>query len=89
VAQLTPEGQAELAEQDRRANAVAADLLSGLSAGQRADVTGAIRSAERLLRLSAITIEVADPRGPMRAVASPRLPPRSTTASPRALTRRT
>jgi hypothetical protein len=63
VAQLTPEGQAELAEQDRRANAVAADLLSGLSAGQGADVTGAIRSAERLLRLPAITIEVADPAG--------------------------
>jgi DNA-binding MarR family transcriptional regulator/GNAT superfamily N-acetyltransferase len=63
VAQLTPEGRAELAEQDRRANDVAADLLGGLSAGQRAEVTGAIRSAARLLRLSAITIEVADPAG--------------------------
>jgi len=29
-----------------------ADLLGGLSAGQRAEVTGAIRSAERLLRLA-------------------------------------
>src|SRR5260370_37371199 len=52
-----------MAERSRRANGVAADLLSGLSAGQLAVVTGAIRAAERLLRLSAIAIEVADPAG--------------------------
>jgi hypothetical protein len=62
---------------------LAADLLGGLSAGQRAEVTGAIRSAERLLRLSAIAIEVADPAGADAAGCLAAYAAEIATASPR------
>ena len=61
VAELTRDGEAELAEQHRRANSVANSLLHGLDERQREELIGAIVAAERLLRLAAITIESVDP----------------------------
>lgn len=60
VAELTSAGRAEFAEQNRRSDALAEGLLRGLSAEQRGQLTGALRAAQRLLRLAAIRVEVVD-----------------------------
>ncbi|MFF4685818.1 GNAT family N-acetyltransferase [Streptomyces sp. NPDC001307] len=60
VIEPTPAGRAEVAEQQRRADALAAGLLEGLTPGQRAELTGAMATAERLLRLAGITVETVD-----------------------------
>lgn len=60
VAELTPAGRVEVAEQNRRSDALAEGLLAGLSAEQREQLTGALRAAQRLLRLAAIRVEVVD-----------------------------
>jgi DNA-binding MarR family transcriptional regulator len=60
VAELTPAGRVEVAEQNRRSDALAEGLLRGLSAEQREQLTGALRAAQRLLRLAAIRVEVVD-----------------------------
>ncbi|MFD3498538.1 GNAT family N-acetyltransferase [Streptomyces sp. NPDC058676] len=54
--ELTPAGRAEVAEQNRRAGALVAGLLQGLAPGQRTELTGALATAQRLLRLAAITV---------------------------------
>ncbi len=54
--ELTPAGRAEVREQNRRAGALAAGLLEGLAPAQRAELTGALATAQRLLRLAAITV---------------------------------
>ena len=61
VAGLTPAGEAELAEQDRRANDVAEGLLGTLAEGQRRELVAALGAVQRLLRLAAINVQVADP----------------------------
>jgi DNA-binding MarR family transcriptional regulator/GNAT superfamily N-acetyltransferase len=60
VIEPTPAGRAEVAEQQRRADALAAGLLEGLTPAQRAELTGAMATAERLLRLAGITVETVD-----------------------------
>ena len=59
--ELTPAGQAEVAELDRRSEAVAASFLSPLSDAQRARLVEAMRVVDLLLRASAISIDVEDP----------------------------
>jgi DNA-binding MarR family transcriptional regulator/GNAT superfamily N-acetyltransferase len=54
--ELTPAGRAEVKEQNRRAGALAAGLLEGLAPGQRTELTEALATAQRLLRLAAITV---------------------------------
>ncbi|MEU5073503.1 helix-turn-helix domain-containing GNAT family N-acetyltransferase [Streptomyces asoensis] len=53
----TPAGRVELQEQNRRADALTADLLTGLDEAQRAELTAAMATARRLLRLAGITVE--------------------------------
>jgi DNA-binding MarR family transcriptional regulator/N-acetylglutamate synthase-like GNAT family acetyltransferase len=62
--ELTPAGRTEVEEQNRRADALAAGLLSGLTEGQRADLTDALATARRLLRLAAITVDLVDGHTP-------------------------
>jgi DNA-binding MarR family transcriptional regulator/N-acetylglutamate synthase-like GNAT family acetyltransferase len=61
---LTPAGRTEVKEQNRRADALAAGLLSGLTEEQRADLTGALATTRRLLRLAAITVDLVDGHAP-------------------------
>jgi DNA-binding MarR family transcriptional regulator/GNAT superfamily N-acetyltransferase len=61
VAELTPAGEAELAEQDRRANDVAEGLLGTLAEEQRRELVTALGTAQRLLRLAAVSVQVTDP----------------------------
>ncbi|SNX63502.1 MarR family transcriptional regulator with acetyltransferase activity [Streptomyces sp. TLI_55] len=60
----TPAGRVELKEQNRRANALAAGLLEGLTADQRTELTAAMATAQRLLRLAAITVTLVDGAAP-------------------------
>ncbi|PAZ12679.1 GNAT family N-acetyltransferase [Streptomyces sp. SA15] len=62
--ELTPAGRAEVKEQNRRAGAFAAGLLEGLAPGQRTELTGALATAQRLLRLAGITVELVDGASP-------------------------
>ena len=62
--ELTPAGRAEVEEQNRRADDLAAGLLSGLTEGQRTDLTGALATTHRLLRLAAITVDLVDGHAP-------------------------
>ncbi|MEV0638914.1 bifunctional helix-turn-helix transcriptional regulator/GNAT family N-acetyltransferase [Streptomyces sp. NPDC050619] len=62
--ELTPAGRAEVKEQNRRAGALTAGLLEGLAPRQRAELTGALATAERLLRLAGITVELVDGAAP-------------------------
>ncbi|OLZ70974.1 GNAT family N-acetyltransferase [Streptomyces sp. IMTB 2501] len=62
--ELTPAGRAEVAEQNRRSDALVAGLLDGLTPAQRAELSGAMASAERLLRLAGITVETVDGASP-------------------------
>jgi DNA-binding MarR family transcriptional regulator/GNAT superfamily N-acetyltransferase len=75
VVELTPAGRVEVREQHRRADALAADLLGGLSPGQRGRLTEALALTRRLLRLAGITVErvdgaSADARDCLRAYAA-------------------
>ncbi|KOG34061.1 transcriptional regulator [Streptomyces resistomycificus] len=54
--ELTAAGRAEVREQNRRAGALASGLLEGLAPDQRTELTGALATAQRLLRLAAITV---------------------------------
>ncbi|MGW6904582.1 bifunctional helix-turn-helix transcriptional regulator/GNAT family N-acetyltransferase [Streptomyces sp. NPDC054940] len=56
----TTAGRAELKEQNLRASAVATGLLEGLSEPQRARLTEALATTQRLLRLAAITVDLVD-----------------------------
>ncbi|MGJ5753825.1 bifunctional helix-turn-helix transcriptional regulator/GNAT family N-acetyltransferase [Streptomyces puniciscabiei] len=64
MAELTPAGHAEVAEQQRRADALAAGVLEGLTPAQRAELAGAMATTERLLRLAGITVESVDGASP-------------------------
>ncbi|OXM71358.1 MULTISPECIES: bifunctional helix-turn-helix transcriptional regulator/GNAT family N-acetyltransferase [Amycolatopsis] len=61
IVEPTAAGEAELAEQHRRADALVTGLLDGLTGDQRRRLIDAMGTAERLLRLAAITIGPADP----------------------------
>lgn len=61
VAELTSAGEAELAEQDRRANGVAEGLLSTLAEVQRRELVASLGTAQRLLRLAAVSVRPTDP----------------------------
>ncbi|WP_328501887.1 bifunctional helix-turn-helix transcriptional regulator/GNAT family N-acetyltransferase [Streptomyces sp. NBC_00457] len=60
MVELTRAGHVELKEQQRRANALVAHLLGGLTDRQRADLTEAMTTTRRLLRLAAITVDLVD-----------------------------
>lgn len=60
LAELTPAGRVEVDEQNRRADAFTESLLAGLTEDQRAELTGALGTARRLLRLAAIAVEQVD-----------------------------
>ncbi|MFF1276484.1 GNAT family N-acetyltransferase [Streptomyces marokkonensis] len=61
---LTPAGRVEVAEQNRRADSLAAGVLEGLDTEQRSRLTEALATARRLLRLAAITVEHVDGHAP-------------------------
>jgi ribosomal protein S18 acetylase RimI-like enzyme len=56
VAVPTPAGLTETEEQNRRADALAAGVLGALAPAQRAELTAALATAQRLLRLASITV---------------------------------
>ncbi|MFE0249707.1 GNAT family N-acetyltransferase [Streptomyces sp. NPDC059010] len=60
----TQAGRVELEEQNRRAGAVVAGLLEGLTAPQRAELTRAMATTQRLLRLAGITVDLVDGAAP-------------------------
>jgi DNA-binding MarR family transcriptional regulator/GNAT superfamily N-acetyltransferase len=64
TARLTPAGQAECDELDRRSDAAARALLDPLSAGQRDRLVAAMAEVERLLAASAVQFAPRDPREP-------------------------
>lgn len=64
MVELTPAGHVELKEQNRRADVRTADLLTGLDGRQRTELTEAMATARRLLRLAAITVERVDGAAP-------------------------
>jgi len=63
-ARLTPAGQAERAELERRSEALAASMLDPLSDGQRTRLVAAMADVERLLVASMVRVAVEDPAGP-------------------------
>ncbi|MFD5241498.1 GNAT family N-acetyltransferase [Streptomyces tendae] len=56
----TDAGRAEVAEQNRRADALVSGLLRGLAPDQRLRLTDAVATAQRLLRLAAVTVVPVD-----------------------------
>ena len=60
VAELTPAGQREIAEQNERADSVVSGLLEPLSSRERAEVISAMETVRRRLRLAAIHVGVID-----------------------------
>jgi DNA-binding MarR family transcriptional regulator/N-acetylglutamate synthase-like GNAT family acetyltransferase len=56
----TEAGRVEVKEQNRRANALTAGLLGTLTAPQRAELTRALATAQRLLRLAGISVALVD-----------------------------
>ncbi|MET7652133.1 MULTISPECIES: helix-turn-helix domain-containing GNAT family N-acetyltransferase [unclassified Streptomyces] len=64
MVELTPAGRVELKEQNRRADVLTADLLTGLDEDQRAELTAAMATARRLLRLAGIRVEHVDGAAP-------------------------
>ncbi|GAA3769144.1 helix-turn-helix domain-containing GNAT family N-acetyltransferase [Streptomyces chiangmaiensis] len=64
LAELTPAGRVEVGEQNRRADDFAERLLRDLSEDQRGELTAALGTARRLLRLAAIAIERVDGASP-------------------------
>ncbi|MFD3624066.1 GNAT family N-acetyltransferase [Streptomyces sp. NPDC058698] len=61
---LTRAGRAEVTEQNRRADSLAAGVLGRLDPGGRARLTEAMATTRRLLRLAAITVERVDGHHP-------------------------
>ncbi|WP_409470128.1 GNAT family N-acetyltransferase [Streptomyces sp. HC307] len=62
--ELTPAGRVEVKEQNRRAGAVVVGLLECLSEPQRAELTEALATTQRLLRLAGITVDLVDGAAP-------------------------
>nr|WP_253191448.1 helix-turn-helix domain-containing GNAT family N-acetyltransferase [Streptomyces sp. M1013] len=71
----TGAGRAEAAEQNRRADVLASGLLEGLAPDQRRRLSDAMATAQRLLRLAAVTVVPVDARTPdARACLDARFP---------------
>jgi DNA-binding MarR family transcriptional regulator/GNAT superfamily N-acetyltransferase len=64
IARLSSAGRREWRRLDRRSEDVAQRLLDPLSARQRAQLTGALATADRLLRAATVEFDVVDPRSP-------------------------
>ena len=64
LVRLTAAGRREWRRIDRRSEDVARLLVEPLSARQRAELTSALATAERLLRAATVHIDVVDPRCP-------------------------
>jgi DNA-binding MarR family transcriptional regulator/GNAT superfamily N-acetyltransferase len=64
LAELTEAGRREWAAQERRSDEATARLLTGLTDPQRAELLSSLATAERLLRLAAVTLAPADPASP-------------------------
>ena len=64
IVHLTAAGRREWRRIDRRSEDVARHLVEPLSARQRAELTSALATAERLLRAATVHIDVVDPRSP-------------------------
>ncbi|MEH0419031.1 helix-turn-helix domain-containing GNAT family N-acetyltransferase [Streptomyces sp. B21-083] len=64
LVRLTPAGRAEIEEQNRRADALAESLVTGLTGPQRDELTSALGTARRLLRLAAVTVDLVDGAAP-------------------------
>ncbi|WP_328829582.1 helix-turn-helix domain-containing GNAT family N-acetyltransferase [Streptomyces sp. NBC_00252] len=60
LVELTEAGRVEVEEQQRRADALAAGLLTTLSPPQRAELSSALATTQRLLRLAGITVALVD-----------------------------
>ncbi|WP_328932842.1 MULTISPECIES: helix-turn-helix domain-containing GNAT family N-acetyltransferase [unclassified Streptomyces] len=60
LVELTEAGRVEVEEQQRRADALAAGLLTTLSPPQRAELASALATTQRLLRLAGITVALVD-----------------------------
>ncbi|WP_420310912.1 bifunctional helix-turn-helix transcriptional regulator/GNAT family N-acetyltransferase [Streptomyces sp. YS-B37] len=60
LVELTEAGRVEVEEQQRRADALAAGLLTTLSRPQRAELAHALATTQRLLRLAGITVALVD-----------------------------
>ncbi|MER7926431.1 MULTISPECIES: helix-turn-helix domain-containing GNAT family N-acetyltransferase [unclassified Streptomyces] len=58
--ELTGAGRVEVEEQQRRADALAAGLLTALTPPQRAELAHALATTQRLLRLAGITVALVD-----------------------------
>lgn len=63
-ASLTPSGERELAELDRRGDAFAESLLAQLTESEKDRVVTAMREVEQLLSLSATSIAIENPTSP-------------------------
>ncbi len=63
VCRLTAAGRRRWTRLDARSDEVALDLLAPLTAGQRRRLVEALRTAELLIRVSAVTFEEVDPAG--------------------------
>ncbi|KPI04368.1 transcriptional regulator, MarR family with acetyltransferase activity [Actinobacteria bacterium OK074] len=64
LAELTTAGRAEVEEQNLRSDALVAGLLHPLAPRQRTELTSALGTAHRLLRLAAIRIETVNGAAP-------------------------
>jgi DNA-binding MarR family transcriptional regulator/GNAT superfamily N-acetyltransferase len=62
VARLTVRGRRELAMLNRLSDAAAAALLERITKPRRAELTAAMATVERLLRIGAVHLDVVDPR---------------------------
>ncbi|WP_329553288.1 bifunctional helix-turn-helix transcriptional regulator/GNAT family N-acetyltransferase [Streptomyces sp. NBC_00696] len=60
LVELTEAGRVEVEEQQRRADALAAGLLTALTSPQRAELAHALATTQRLLRLAGITVALVD-----------------------------
>ncbi|MCX4813271.1 helix-turn-helix domain-containing GNAT family N-acetyltransferase [Streptomyces sp. NBC_01239] len=60
LVELTEAGRVEVEEQQRRADALAAGLLTTLTPPQRAELAHALATTQRLLRLAGITVALVD-----------------------------
>lgn len=61
---LTATGARRWARLDARSDEIAAELLRPLTRGQRSRLTGALATADRLLRAAAVAFRAVDPTGP-------------------------
>ncbi len=69
VVTLTARGRRLWQQLDRRSDAIAAQLLDGLTERQHTELTGALATAQRLVRLATLELAVVDPRSPAAVAA--------------------